>query len=76
MNYGEQITEQFQRKVLAEKLSLCSERQRGLFARLYPNGLTTKQLSWAITQVQNTLNKAGSSSQVKDEQPAEPEKKP
>lgn len=63
-NYGEQLTEQFQRKVLAEKLSQCTEPQQALFKKMYPNGPTAKQLSWAITQCQNTLNKVFSGNEL------------
>ena len=57
MKYGEQITEQFQRETLAALLDQCTEKQRELFARMYPTGPHKDQLAWAITQCNNTLVK-------------------
>jgi hypothetical protein len=57
MNYGEEITETFQREKLAELLAQCTEANRSLFAKMYPGGPRREQLPWAITQCKNTLDK-------------------
>ena len=43
------------RDYLEKLLSLCTEKQANLFSRMYPDGPNIKQLSWAITQLENTL---------------------
>ena len=55
MNFGERITEEFQRAKLAELLSKVTPENRTFFARLYPTGVGKDRLTWAITQVNNTI---------------------
>lgn len=40
---------------LSNLLALCTEKQKNLFCRMYPNGPNKYQLSRAISQVENTL---------------------
>lgn len=63
MNYGRQVTEEFQRKVLAEILEQCTEKQRDVHRRMYPNGVAAEDLPWAITQARNTVLKNGAASE-------------
>ena len=58
MKYGEEITETFQRQTLESLLSKCTDKQRDVFSRMYPNGVRKDQLAWAITQCKNTLDKS------------------
>lgn len=34
---------------------LCTQKQKDLFDIMYPDGVDKKQLTWAITQLENTL---------------------
>ena len=36
-------------------LALCTEGQKNIFNRMYPEGVNIKQLDWATTQLENTL---------------------
>lgn len=57
MQYGERVTEEFQRKHLAELLSQCTDAQQDVFNRMYPNGPKKSQLAWAMTQCHNSVMK-------------------
>lgn len=37
-------------------LSLCTDKQKNLFGRMYPNGPSIKQLGTAINQIERTLS--------------------
>lgn len=43
------------RDYLNKLLLLCTEKQTDLFGRMYPDGVSKAQLSWAVTQLENTL---------------------
>lgn len=48
------------RAILEEMLSQCTEAQRDVFARMYPEGIDAipfEKLDWACKQVENTLSK-------------------
>lgn len=57
MNYGEEITEEFQRSKLAELFAQCTTEQQRVFGLMYPKSPKREQLCWALTQLRNTLNK-------------------
>jgi len=57
MNYGENVTEQFQRERLAELLAQCTDEQRRIFNLMYPNGVGRERLPWALTQCNNSVQK-------------------
>lgn len=69
MKYGEKITEGFQRECLAELLAQCTVPQQQLFAKMYPSGVPSSRLPWAITQCNNTLCKNKSEAYVKAGKP-------
>lgn len=43
------------RDYLNKLLALCTEKQKDLFKRMYPEGPLPKQLDWATIQLENTL---------------------
>jgi len=43
------------REYLDNLLALLTDFQRDIFNKMYPSGVNIKQLSWAITQAENTL---------------------
>ena len=43
------------KEYLDSLLDLCTERQKDLFCRMYPEGPKTDQIKMAISQVENTL---------------------
>lgn len=45
-------------------LNLCTESQKDLFNRMYPNGVSNKQLSHAIYQVENTLRELNTKKEI------------
>ncbi len=52
--------ESFQRSLLAELLEKCTEKQQGIFARIYPDGVAKMPLGkvpWATEQVERTVQK-------------------
>ena len=49
--------EAFKRRLLAEKLALCTEPQRALFARCYPKGVPSDSLESAIDLCDRTIKK-------------------
>ena len=50
-----------QNDYLNKLLGLCTDNQKNLFNRMYPDGPSPKRLKWAITQVENTLKNLNSS---------------
>lgn len=55
MEYGQRITEEFQRAKLAELLPKLLPSCREVFNHMYPDGVRKDQLVWALTQVNNTI---------------------
>lgn len=50
------------RDYLNNLLALCTDKQKNLFSRMYPNSNPdNKQLNWAVTQLENTLKGLNSS---------------
>jgi hypothetical protein len=52
-----QEVEEFKRSLLNERLSQCTEKQRELFGRLYPNGVPDDKLEDAINLCNRTIRR-------------------
>ena len=60
-----------QKDYMGKLLALCTEKQKDLFGRMYPTGPTSKQLNWAVTQLENTLKNLNvDKEQLRDEKKA------
>ena len=57
MNTLEKLSEAFKREQLAAQLAKCSQKQRELFARLYPDGVPSDKLNSAYDLVERTIKK-------------------
>lgn len=53
--YGERVTEEWQRKKLAELLVSLADEDRRLFDRLYAHGVPADHLAYALTLVNTML---------------------
>lgn len=54
---AKQEVEQLKRSLLNERLGQCTEKQRELFGRLYPDGVREDQLEDAINLCNRTLRR-------------------
>lgn len=50
------LFEMNKRWVLSQ-LERCTAEQKVMFDRMYPKGLTPKNIDWVMTQIENTLRK-------------------
>lgn len=59
MNVKDEV-EAFKRKLLENRLSQCTERQIGIFNKIYPNGVSEENLESAIELCDRTIRKNAS----------------
>jgi len=60
-----------QKDYMGKLLTLCTEKQRAFFNRIYPDGPSSKQLNTAVLQLENTLkNLNADKEQLRDEKKA------
>ena len=51
-----EIANEIDKDYLSKLLSLCTDKQKDRFSKMYPNGPIPKQITRAIQQIENTLS--------------------